>query len=119
LNDVIKPTRHKDLSVITGGVSHNNPFSLLGSPSLDSLIGQMELYFDWILFDSPSIHSCDDSRTLAAKMDGVVMVVQAENTRWEVAQDAKERIENEKIKILGVVLNKRKMHIPNWAYKIL
>ena len=52
-------------------------------------------------------------------MDGVVLVVQAENTRWEVAQSAKERIEDENIKILGAVLNKRKMHIPGWAYKIL
>ena len=79
----------------------------------------MKPYFDWVLFDSPCIHSCNDASTLAAKMDGVVMVVQAEKTRWEVAQSAKERIESEKIKILGAVLNKRKMLIPAWAYKIL
>jgi capsular exopolysaccharide synthesis family protein len=119
LDAVIKQTRHENLSVITCGVSHTNPFSLLGSRSFDSFIGKVKPHFDWILFDSPSIHSCNDSSTLAAKTDGVVMVVQAENTRWEVAQSAKERIENEKIKILGAVLNKRKMHIPEWAYKIL
>ena len=47
------------------------------------------------------------------------MVIQAENTRWELAQSAKERIESDKVKILGVVLNKRRMHIPDWAYKLL
>jgi len=48
-----------------------------------------------------------------------VIVVQAENTRWEVAQSAKERIKNAKVNLLGVILNRRKMHIPDWAYKIL
>jgi Mrp family chromosome partitioning ATPase len=52
-------------------------------------------------------------------MDGVVMVVQAEKTRWEVAQSARQRMEHDKVKILGVVLNKRQMHIPEWAYKML
>jgi len=48
-----------------------------------------------------------------------MMVVEAENTRWEVAQSAKERIESDKVKLLGVVLNRRKMYIPDWAYKML
>ncbi len=68
---------------------------------------------------APPINSYNDSNTLAAKMDGVIMVVEAENTRWEVAQSAKERIESDKVKILGVVLNRRKMYIPDWAYKLL
>jgi Mrp family chromosome partitioning ATPase len=86
---------------------------------LVSAIEQIEEQYDWILFDSPPINSCNDSSALASKMDGVVMVVQAENTRWEVAQRAKEQIENDKVKILGVVLNRRKLYIPEWAYKLL
>lgn len=116
LDDVIKQTELEHLSVITSGVSHTNPFT---SQSLNSFIEKAELFFDWILFDCPPIHSCNDSRTLAGKMDGVVMVTQAESTRWEVAQSAKEIIENEKIKVLGVVLNRRKWHIPDWVYKRL
>jgi capsular exopolysaccharide synthesis family protein len=119
LKDVIKRTQIKNLSVITGGIPHSNPFSVFESQSLDSFIGQMKAQADWVLFDSPPIHSYNDSSTLAAKMDGVVMVVQAEKTRWEVAQSAKERIGNSKVKILGVILNKRKLYIPGWAYKIL
>ena len=115
LDDVIKQTRIENLSVITSGVSHTT----LESQSLDSFIEKVKPFFDWILFDCPSVHACNDSRMLAEKMDGVVMVAQAESTRWEVAQRAKEIIENEKIKVLGVVLNRRKWHIPGWLYKRL
>jgi Mrp family chromosome partitioning ATPase len=52
-------------------------------------------------------------------MDGVIMVLQAESTRWEVAQSARERIESEKVKVLGAVLNRRQMYIPHWAYRML
>lgn len=119
LKDVIKQTRLKNLSVITSGIPHTNPFSIYKSQLLDSIIEQLKTHYDWVLFDSPPITTYNDSTSLAGKVDGVLMVVQAEKTRWEVAQSAKERIENGKAKILGVVLNKRKKHIPNWAYKLL
>lgn len=119
LKEVIKNTQIKNLFIITSGTPHSNPYSIFESQSLDTFIEQMKTQANWVLFDSPPINSYNDSSTLAAKMDGVVMVVQAENTRWEVAQSAKERIENDKVKIMGAVLNRRKMHIPEWAYKML
>ena len=119
LRDVIKETQIKNLSVITSGTILSNPFSIFESQLLDHLIVQMKTQADWVLFDSPSINSYNDARTLATKMDGVVMVVQAEKTRWEVAQSARQKIENGNAKILGVILNRRKMHIPEWAYKML
>ena len=119
LNEVIKQPRLKNLSVITSGIPHTNPFAIYESQLLDSVIEQLEAHYDWVLFDSPPITTYNDSASLAGKVDGVMLVVQAEKTRWEVAQSARERIENGKAKILGVVLNRRKLHIPNWAYKLL
>ena len=119
LMDVIKQTKFTNLSVITSGIPHSNSFSIFESKSFDSFIEQMKARADWVLFDSPPINTYNDSSTLADKMDGVVMVVEAEKTRWEVAQSAKERIENGKVKILGVILNKRELYIPRWAYKML
>ncbi|NOQ87098.1 MAG: capsular biosynthesis protein, partial [Deltaproteobacteria bacterium] len=119
LEEIVKETPISNLSVITGGIPHTSPSSIFESSSLDALIEQMKTRADWVLFDSPPINSYNDSRTLATKMDGVVMVVQAEKTRWEVAQSARQRMESDKVKILGVVLNKRQMHIPEWAYKML
>lgn len=119
LEEVVKETPVDNLSVVTGGIPHTNPSSVFESSLLDTLIEQMKTRADWVLFDSPPINAYNDSRTLATKVDGVVMVVQAEKTRWEVAESARQRMEHDNVNILGVVLNKRKMHIPEWAYKML
>ena len=119
LKDVIKETLFDNLFVITCGMDHFTPSSVFKSNSLDVRIEEMKTQADWIIFDAPQINTYDDPITLASRVDGVVMVVEAEKTRWEVAQLAKQRIENGRGKILGVVLNKRQLHIPDWLYKRL
>ena len=108
LKDVIKKTDVKNLLVITSGISPSNPFTLFESNSWEYLIAQMKTQAYWVLFDSSPINVYNDACPLAAKMDGVVMVVEAEKTRWEVAQNAKERIRNGKVNLLGIILNRRK-----------
>jgi capsular exopolysaccharide synthesis family protein len=119
LTDVIKKTNINNLSVITSGSSASNPFNILESESLGSIIKQMKEHAYWVLFDSPPVNQYNETLLLSSKVDGVIMVVQAEDTRWEVAQNARLRIENDKVKLLGVVLNKRKMYIPEWVYNRL
>jgi capsular exopolysaccharide synthesis family protein len=116
---VIKETKFSNLSVITCGMAHPNPFSIFESNALDFHIEEMKAQADWVLFDSPPINSFNDSIALATKMDGIVMVVEAEKTRWEAVQHAKQRIESVKGNILGVVLNKRRFYIPEWLYRRL
>jgi protein-tyrosine kinase len=70
-----------------------------------------------VLFDSAPANSYMDSIALAGKVDGVVMVLQSEKTRWEVAQFIRERLESGNGNILGVILNKRRFYIPRWLYK--
>lgn len=121
LDEVIKKTRFDNLSVITSGILNGlfNPSALFDSDSLDSHIENMKKQADWVLFDSPPINSFNDSIALAHRVDGVVMVVEAEKTRWEVAQSAKQRVESGNGKILGIVLNKRRYYIPEFIYKRL
>ena len=116
---VMKETQYSNLSVITCGMPHPNPSSIFESKSLNLHIEEMKAQADWVLFDSPPINSFNDAIALAAKMDGVIIVVEAEKTRWETVLRAKERIENGKGNILGVVLNKRRFYIPEWLYRRL
>jgi protein-tyrosine kinase len=137
LKDVIKGSGVDNLSVITSGtVDHGPSFSNRGPwtvdrglpssgrglfpfNSLDLHLQKMKEEADWVLFDGPPVTHVDEGIALAAKVDGVVMVVQGEKTRWEVAQAAKQRLEDSGGKILGVVFNKRKFYIPKWLYKTL
>ena len=115
----MKETRFSNLFVITCGRRHSNPTLLLESGSLDFYIQEMKAQADWVIFDSPPINASNESVLLATKVDGVVMVVEAERTRWQVAESAKQKIESNNGRILGVVLNNRKFYIPEWLYRTL
>jgi protein-tyrosine kinase len=117
--DAIKKTTISNLSVITCGTRSSNPFSLLDSDQLPLCIEQIKNLADWVLFDAPPVMTFNDARVLAPVVDGVIMVIEAEKTRWEVVNSARQRMEQGTGKILGSVLNKRKMHLPHWAYKML
>jgi protein-tyrosine kinase len=76
-------------------------------------------FFDLILVDSPSANTSSDALEISANTDGVVLVVEAEKTRWPVAENTKRNIIKNGGKFLGMVLNKRKHHIPEIIYKSL
>jgi capsular exopolysaccharide synthesis family protein len=117
--DAVKKTAVENLSAITCGTRSSNPFALLESSQLPLIIEQLKPLADWVLFDAPPVIASNDAGALAAKLDGVIMVIEAEKTRWEVVNNARQRMEKSSGKILGAVLNKRQMHIPDWAYNIL
>jgi protein-tyrosine kinase len=119
LENVMKKTLSDNLWVVTSGNSYANPSSVFESEFLGASIEQMKMQGDWVLFDSPPMNSCSDAIALAGKVDGVVLVVESERTRREVALQFKDRLEKSGAHILGVVLNKRKYHIPNWVYNRL
>lgn len=73
--------------------------------------------YDYVLVDCPSIKESGDAAYLASAVDGVVLVVSAENTRKEQVRNALNTIEMSEANILGCVLNKRRYPIPNWIYR--
>jgi len=75
--------------------------------------------FDFIIVDSPPATMFPDGMALSSQVDGVILVVQAEKTKWQVAQNVKEKIEKHGGKILGIVFNRRRFYIPEWLYKRL
>ena len=56
---------------------------------------------------------------VSSQVDGVILVVEAERTRWPVAASVKESIERGGGRLLGVVFNKRRHYIPAFIYRRL
>jgi len=73
--------------------------------------------FDLIIVDSPPATMFPDGPGIVSMVDGVVLVVEAEKTRWPVAVNVKERIKQNGGRVLGFVFNKRKYYIPGWLYR--
>ncbi len=72
-----------------------------------------------IVCDLPPLLEHDRAKLIASMMDGVVLVIEAEKTRREVAEKVGQALLQADVKVLGAVLNKRRFHIPRWLYKTL
>jgi len=75
--------------------------------------------FNLVLIDSPPLQRAFDGVMLAPSIDTTIIVVQAEATRAAVAQNLRDRIRELNGRIAGVVLNKRRFHIPQMIYERL
>lgn len=86
---------------------------------LNKILNKLSEEFRYIIIDGDSIYSNNNTIEIAAKTDAVILVVQAEETRWEVAQAAQKRLNQAGANIIGCIFNNRKYYTPNWIYKKL
>ncbi|HLE28834.1 MAG TPA: hypothetical protein VI793_11995, partial [Anaerolineales bacterium] len=80
------------------------PADLLSSRRMESLISSLKSRADIVLFDAPPIVAVTDAALLATKLDGVLLVVSAGQTKREHAQRAKELLEKINVRLVGAVL---------------
>ena len=129
LTDVVKgsstlPSATKNLeggnlSFLSCGEPASNPTEVLDSPTFGQTLKNLRSRFDVLVLDSPPVNTYPDASSLVAFVDGVILVVEAERTRWEVAQEAVKHIERSGGRVLGGVLNRRHYYIPEFLYKRL
>lgn len=75
--------------------------------------------FDWIVLDGPPLLEAAESVELAGLADGVVLVVQAGGTKRPVVTRAVELLRKSGARVLGSVLNRRRLEIPDFIYRRL
>jgi len=80
---------------------------------------QLRNRFDYILIDSPPMNASEEALALCSSVDGVILVIEAEKTRFQVVSNTKDRIIQNGGNILGAVFNKQRHYIPEWLYKRL
>jgi len=92
-----------NLCLIPGGGEVSNPSELLSNGRLKKLLDRLTPVFDWIFVDSPPCVPVADASILADLCDGVLLVVRAGSTPFEVAQRARQELQTKNV--IGVVLN--------------
>jgi capsular exopolysaccharide synthesis family protein len=116
--DGIGPTERNNLYVLpAGGKDLNDPTALFRSDNFEHLLMNARDTFNLVILDGPPVTLCAESRYLSGKVDGVILVLEAESTRKHIAIEAKKYIEKTGGKLLGVILNNVKYRIPEWLYR--
>jgi capsular exopolysaccharide synthesis family protein len=106
---LLRPTALESLVVLPTGPLPPNPAELLSSERMAEIIELLKAQADVVIFDSPPLLSVADALSLAARLDGVVLVVDAGRTRSGMLARATELLMQAQARIFGVVLNRVKV----------
>lgn len=90
---------------------------ILASPQAAQFADALRSRFDMVVIDAPPLGSTWDSILISEIVDGIILVVEAETTRWQSIRNNMEQFGGNQEKILGAIFNKQRHYIPNFIYR--
>lgn len=105
LTGLVQQTRVPGLHVLTAGAPTEAAAHLLYSPNFGALLARFRLDYDMILVDVPPMLQMTDARVAGRLADAVVLVSRAGKTTRDALLAARDRFIEDRIRVLGVVLN--------------
>jgi polysaccharide biosynthesis transport protein len=103
--NLLQKTQLPNLAVLTSGPTPPNPAELLLSQRMKQLIESLEHEFDIIICDSPPVLAVSDPGILNRLFDGVILVIQAHKTNFDMAAKSIRSLRDVQARLLGVMLN--------------
>jgi capsular exopolysaccharide synthesis family protein len=116
LEKAVKGTPEDNLFLLTSGPIPPNPAELLSSQSMEHFFEDAHQLFDLIIFDTPPLLAVTDAQLLANKCEGTILVVSSGKTEKGMLLKAKDLLDSAQSKLLGVVLNNKKLDNTNYYY---
>jgi len=107
-NPPLQETGVPGLLLLASGPLPPSPSDLLGSRRMDRALALLKERADIVLLDSPPVMAVSDAAVLATKVDGVLLVVSAGQTKRDSVQAAKAKLQQVSANLLGAVL----MNVP-------
>ena len=101
---VIKRLDEFNLDVISAGTLRQGISQVLRSPRLDAFLHDARHRYAYIVLDTPPLLPVFDSALLAKSVDGVLMVVSANQTPRKLLGEALNMLDESKV--LGIVFNR-------------
>lgn len=109
-------TEVKNLSFLPAGTGSGNPSELLAQlTSLSPLAGEQDGRF--LVVDSPPLSVCSDTVQMSDQVDGVILVISSQHWQGEAELEHVLSLEDQGVKILGLVLNRVNEEELHYGYK--
>jgi capsular exopolysaccharide synthesis family protein len=116
IEESVEPSDVDYLDILTSGPIPPNPAELISSKGMERFMNEVSEKYDMIIFDTPPVNAVTDAQLLANQCHGTVLVVSSGKTEKDSAIKAKELLDSAQAKLLGIVLNNRKLKESNYYY---
>src|SRR5258706_10085977 len=104
IDSVTNTLKPHNLTVMTAGARTGAVHHILRSPRLEQVLAEARQRYDYIVLDTPPLLPVFDSAQLANSVDGVLMVVAANQTPRKLLGEALNLLDP--AKMLGIVFNR-------------
>jgi succinoglycan biosynthesis transport protein ExoP len=94
------------MDVLPAGPSPLNGSEILTSRGTDALFDEVRRKYDFVIIDTPAVLPVTDAAVVAARADGVVLVVRYGRTAEELVADAVNALDAVGTRLLGVVVSR-------------
>lgn len=105
LETAIQRTSVQNLEILPCGPVPANPAEILNSREFGEMLEQLADKYDYVVIDSPPVHTVADARIIAASCDATVMVIKAQTAHRRQAESARDLLVSVGARIIGVVVN--------------
>lgn len=103
--EVVKSLDDTRVDIITAGNVPQNVTEVVGSKRIAEVLNGLKNDYETIIVDAPPL-VISDSYNLAAKVDGLILVLEQGQTREEQAKVIKEQLTRAGARVIGVVFNR-------------
>jgi polysaccharide biosynthesis transport protein len=94
-----------NLFVLTAGLPVPGTARRLASSQMQYLMEELHATFDLVIYDTPPLVDSKDANFLAARTDGILMIVSVRHVKFSVVKTVFSQLENFGIPCLGTVAN--------------
>lgn len=107
LEEVVQPSGHPGVDVLTSGTASRNPIKLLQSERFDRVLEHAKERYATVILDAPAALPVIDAAILGAKAGATIMVASSGNTDINAIKLALQRLHSVGVRdFVGVVLNR-------------
>ena len=116
VSPAFQPTGYPNLTFLAAGRPPPNPSELLASGKMSQLLQAAKEHFDLVVVDAPPVMGLADAPQLATIVAGVLLVVEANATKRDIAKATVRRLRATNCHMLGALFTKFDIRKAGYAY---
>jgi capsular exopolysaccharide synthesis family protein len=106
-----------NLFLLSAGPPLQDPAELLSSKSFATFLGRVREEFEYVFIDSTPVRLVADPAILASQCDGVLLVLDAQNSRKRFVRQSMRALEVVRAKVIGTVINRLQAERRHYGYE--
>jgi len=117
--DCIRPAATRNVYLLSAGSRAIRSGVPYPKEVFVELLNGLRREFQFIVVDLPVANELTDCFSICGLLDGLLLVIEAERVRSPVVTHARDHLFQAGARMMGIVFNKRRNHVPEWLYRRL